>query len=278
MNAQPNNLSNPADEASCAAGDTPDLWQRYRRCADSELEGSLIEQYLPLVRMTVCRLLMTLPAHVSADDLHSAGLVGLLQSVRNYDPSCRCSFETYARQRIRGAVLDELRRMDWAPRSVHERARKLEQVMFDLGQRLGRMPDEAEMAAALGLTVADYQRCLDEIRPATFVCLDSVAAGDGEEACLYEVISDPTQDDPAEHAVRLDLAREIADCIRSLPETKRKVLALYYYEDLQLKEIAVVLGLSESRICQLHAQAILTIRVQLQMGDVLRGNSRRLQP
>lgn len=87
-----------------------------------------------------------------------------------------------------------------------------------------------------------------------------------------------TQDDPAEHAVRLDLAREIADCIRSLPETKRKVLALYYYEDLQLKEIAVVLGLSESRICQLHAQAILTIRVQLQMGDVLRGNSRRLQP
>ncbi len=278
MNEQPNILPDSTDAAAFPAADSPDLWQRYRRCADTELEGSLIEQYLPLVRMIVCRLLMTLPAHVSADDLHSAGLIGLLQSVRNFDPSCRCSFETYARQRIRGAVLDELRRLDWAPRSVHERTRKLEQVMFDLGQRLGRMPDEAEMAAALGLTLADYQRRLEEIRPATFVCLDSVVGGEGEDACLYEVIADPTQDDPAEQAVRRDLAREIADCIRALPEAKRKVLALYYYEDLQLKEIAVVLGLTESRICQIHAQAILTLRVQLQMGDVLRGNSRRLQP
>jgi len=278
MSVQPTISLDSTDAVTSRGADASDLWQRYRRCADTELEGSLVEQYLPLVRMIVCRLLMTLPSHVSADDLHSAGLIGLLQALRNYDPSCRCSFETYARQRIRGAVLDELRRLDWAPRSVHERARKLEQVMFDLGQRLGRMPDEAEMAAALGLTMTDYQQCLEEIRPATFVCLDSVVGGDGEDANLYEVIADSTQDDPAEHAGRLDLAREIADCIRALPPVKRKVLALYYYEDLQLKEIAAVLGLTESRICQLHSQAILTIRVQLQMRDALRGNSRGLQP
>lgn len=268
----------PTEAEPAATLEMPDLWQRYRRSADTELEGSLVEQYLPLVRMIVCRMLMSLPAHVNADDLHSAGLVGLLQSIRNFDPSCRCSFETYARQRIRGAVLDELRRLDWAPRSLHERVRKLEQVMFDLGQRLGRMPDESEMAEALNLTLDAYQRCLDEIRPATFVCLDSVASNAGEDSCLYEVVSDPTQDDPSEQLARLDMAREIASCIRSLPENKRKVLALYYYEGLQLKEIAAVLGLTESRICQIHSQAILTLRVQLQMRDALPGSARRLQP
>lgn len=241
-----------------------ELWQKYHAGADASVENDLILQYLPLVRTAVARLAMNLPSHVSFEDLHSAGLVGLLQAVRNYEPTAGCSFETYARLRVRGAILDELRRMDWTPRSVHEKARKIQQVMADLGQQLGEVPTEAQMAKALNMSLSEYLACLDQIRPATFICLDTAPSSDGEGSSLYEALSDPTQDDPSERASRLELARLIAERIKQLPEMQRQVLALYYFEGFHLHEIAALFHLTESRISQIHTQAILAVRSYLQ--------------
>src|SRR5207253_2259322 len=133
-----------------------ELWQRYHRKADAPAENALIERYLPLVRSALGRLAMTLPEHVDQDDLNSAGLIGLLQALRNYDPACGTSFETYARLRVRGAMLDELRRMDWVPRTIHEKARRIQETISQVEQRLGRVPADTEVAKALNLTSAEY--------------------------------------------------------------------------------------------------------------------------
>jgi len=240
-----------------------ELWQRYHQCGDSYAENALVERYLPLVRAVLGRLAMTLPEQVDHDDLYSAGLVGLLQALRNYDPSCGTSFETYARVRIRGAMLDELRRMDWVPRTVHEKARRIQDVMSELEQQLGRLPTDAEMARALHMSQGDYQRLLDEVRPTAFVCLDSVSSAEEEAGSLYEVIGDGTEDSPLEQTSRRELQQLILERLRQLPDVQRKVLALYYGEDLHLREIAEVFGVTESRICQIHAQAILALRAYL---------------
>ncbi len=242
-----------------------ELWKRYHRRTDPSAENALVEQYLPLVRTVVARLAMTLPEHVDQDDLNSAGLVGLLQALRNYDPGCGTSFETYARVRIRGAMLDELRRMDWVPRTIHEKARRIQEVINQLEQKLGRAPTEEQMAKALNISVEEYTELLDEIRPAAFVCLDSTASSDGNDSGnLYEVVANPNEDSPIEEVSRRELKDVVLKRLQHLPEIQRKVLALYYHEDLHLREIAEVFGLTESRICQIHSQAILSIRAYIQ--------------
>src|SRR5665213_3272149 len=153
-----------------------DLWQSYSKTgAGSASENTLIEQYLPLVKAVVGRLAMTLPSHVNLDDLYSAGLVGLLNAVRRFDLKSGSSFEHYARVRIRGAVFDELRRLDWVPRSVHEKAKKVEKTMQELSQRNGTLPTSAEMAKALNLSPDEYEELTEKIRPASYICLDSVS-------------------------------------------------------------------------------------------------------
>lgn len=242
-----------------------DLWKRYHQQADTHTENDLVQQYLPLVSAILGRLAMTLPDHVDHDDLQSAGLVGLLQALRNYDPGSGNSFETYARVRIRGAMLDELRRMDWVPRTVHEKARKIQQTMAELEQKLGRTPTEAQVAKAMGLSPTDYAKLLDEVRPAAFVCLDAVSSCEnGDTGSLYEVVADTTEDGPSEQASQHELKHVVLERLKELPEIQRKVLALYYGEDLHLREIAQVFGLTESRICQIHSQAILAIRSYVQ--------------
>jgi RNA polymerase sigma factor FliA len=242
-----------------------ELWQRYHQQADTHIENALVEQYLPLVRSVVGRLAMTLPDHVDHDDLHSAGLVGLLQAMRNFDPTCGASFESYARVRVRGAMLDELRRMDWVPRTIHEKARKIQGVISELEQKLGRAPNEAQIAKALKITVNEYNELLNEVRPAAYVCLDATCTADGAETGnLYEVIADPSENGPVEEVSRRELKKVILERLQQLPEIQRKVLALYYGEDLHLREIAEVFGLTESRICQIHSQAVLSIRSYLQ--------------
>jgi len=242
-----------------------DLWKRYHQQADTHIENDLVEQYLPLVGAILGRLAMTLPDHVDHDDLRSAGLVGLLQALRNYDPSSGNSFETYARVRIRGAMLDELRRMDWVPRTVHEKARKIQHTMAELEQRLGRTPTETQVAKAMGISVGEYTKLLDEVRPAAFVCLDAVSSNEnGDSGSLYEVVADTSEVGPDEQASHHELKDVVLERLKDLPEIQRKVLALYYGEDLHLREIAEVFGLTESRICQIHSQAILAIRAYVQ--------------
>ncbi len=239
------------------------LWQRYHDASDPQSEEALVRQYLPLVKTVVGRLAMTLPAHLDIEELRGAGIVGLLQAIRNYNPASGTSFETFARFRIRGEVLDELRRLDPASRTVREKARRIENAIMELEQRTGAMPEEHEIAAHLQLSLSEYQRWLDDVRPATFVCLDSVTNyGNDSEGnhTILDSVSDPTQEGPDELAGRREMAELIAGRIRRLPEMQRKVLSLYYYEDLRLAEIAEVFDITESRVSQIHAQAILTIR------------------
>jgi len=259
-------LGTTSETATVAASLNPtaqDLWRRYHKQADTDSENALIEKYLSLVSSIAARLAMTLPEHVDQDDLYSSGLVGLLQALRNYDPTCGASFETYARTRVRGAMLDELRKMDWVPRTVHEKARKLQAAMNQLEQKLGQVPTEAQMAKVLNLSLSEYGKLLTEIRPAAFVCLDTVTSED-DAGNLYEVVANSADENPLEKISNRELKQVILERLKALPEMQRKVLALYYGEELHLREIAEVVGLTESRICQIHAQAILSVRAYIQ--------------
>jgi len=251
--------------ATAPAPSAQELWRRYHRRADAATENALVERYLPLVVSVLGRLSMTLPEHVSHDDLYSAGLVGLLQALRNYDPAGGSSFESYARVRVRGSMLDELRRMDWVPRTIHEKARRIQDAMSRLEQKLGCAPTEAQMAKVMGLSVTEYSELLNEVRPAAFVCLDAVSLSEeGGTSSLYEVVADTADLNPVDQVSQRELKQVIFERLKELPEIQRKVLALYYIEDLHLREIAEVFGLTESRICQIHAQAILSIRAYVQ--------------
>jgi RNA polymerase sigma factor FliA len=262
----------PEAQETASAGlraDPAQLWKCYAKAGHgSTSEGELVERYLPLVKTVAGRVALTLPSHIDVQDLHSAGLVGLLDALRRFDPRSGSSFESYARLRIRGAILDELRRLDWVPRSVRDKARRVQEVMQELEQRTGRVPTAQDMARALKLTAEEYQQLLEDIRPATFVCLDSVRSADSEEgATHYESVQDERQRDPSEDAATHEMARMIVDRLEMLPEMQRKVLALYYFEDLRLREIAEVFGVTESRICQIHTQAILAIKAYLRRKD-----------
>jgi RNA polymerase sigma factor for flagellar operon FliA len=232
-------------------------------------EEELVRKNLPLVKAIVGRIAITLPPHVEAEDLYSAGMVGLLNAIRNFDPEAGSTFQSYARVRIRGAIFDELRRLDWVPRSVHDKARRVQAAIQQLEQEKGELPSAAEVARALKLSLGEYEKLLDEIRPATFVCLDAVQVLGGEETDRHEVLADSSQQDPAEAAARNELSELILKRIQQLPEMQRKVLALYYFEDLRLREIAEVFGVTESRICQIHSQAILAIKAAIRREQAL---------
>ena len=249
----------------------PDIWRLYAHAGQgSPVEAQIVERYMPLVKTVVGRLAMTLPAHAATEDLYSAGLVGLLSAVRRFNPQTGVLFETYARVRIRGSVFDELRRLDWVPRSVHDKARKVEKVMRKLEQKLGRLPTNNEMAAALHISGDEYEQLLNLIKPATFVCLDSVRSAEQEgEATQHEAVADASQPDPSYATARHEMARIIIKRLKYLPEVQRKVLALYYFEDLRLREIAEVFGVTESRISQIHAAAVIAIRGFLEKHDTI---------
>lgn len=242
-----------------------EIWQRYHATGPGDAsEEELVRAYLPLVKTTVGRLAITLPPHVDSEELYSAALVGLLNALRQFKSGMGSSFESYARLRIRGAMLDELRRMDWAPRSVHVKARKVQSTMVTLEHALQRPPSENEMATALKLSLTEYQQLLEEIRPATFICLDTVGGGENDEVgSEYETLPDLTQPDTVDSVSKAELAELIAERLSKLPDLHRKIIALYYYEGLRLREIAEICGLCESRICQIHSQVVIGIRAQI---------------
>lgn len=240
-----------------------------RPAARAKAENEMVNQYLPLVKTVVGRIQMSLPPHVDPEDLYSAGLIGLLDAIRNYNPRLGSNFESYARVRVRGAIFDELRRMDWVPRSVHRKARKVQLAVQALEARKRRQPTAAELAIELKLSLSEFHQLLDEIRPATFVCLDAAINPESEDSpSQYEALADPNQVDPLDGVARRETAEQLADLLEQLPAAQKKVLALYYFEDMRLREIAEVFGLTESRICQIHSQAILALKAQMKGLDI----------
>lgn len=217
-------------------------------------------QYIPLVKYVMGRMFATIPSHISREDMLQAGMVGLIQAVDQYDPNRAVKFESYAIPRIRGAILDSFREADWAPRSIRQRALSIERAISQLEAELGRSPGEAEVAAKLGISLREYQRQLETMSAVRIYSLNhpfwrSEDGGDFEPAAPQEEIECAVDRERSENVV--------SEALSLLPDRERLILILYYYENLTFKEIATVLSITESRICQLHAQALLKIRCRL---------------
>lgn len=221
----------------------------------------LVVTHLPLVKFIVDRIASSLPPHLDRDDLRSAAVIGLISAAERFDPSRGVQFKTFAEQRIRGTIMDELRAQDWLTRSLRDKFKKLEKEFSQLEQRLGRNPSSDEVAVAMGLELKDYFRLLEEIHLLSFVSLDD--AWHDEEGApfgLLDVLEDKGTESPQNQLIARQTVERLAEAIDTLPEKERIVITLYYYEELNLKEIGAVLDLTESRISQLHSQAIIRLR------------------
>lgn len=233
--------------------------------AEAEPDWSLLERYLPLVKSIVSRMRIYFPPQAEQEDFYSIGITGLITAIRRCDPEKVESFSSYAALRIRGAILDELRRMDWMPRANRIRAKKLRKAIEEVEQRVGRPATEDDMCKELGVSKREYAVMLDEMRPISMISLDSpVGQDDGDGAKIHEVISDETELDARERCEKREVVKMMKERIHKLPEVPRKVLMMYYFENMRLAEIAEVFNLTESRICQIHAQAITSLRSYLQ--------------
>jgi RNA polymerase sigma factor FliA len=248
------------------AEDTLDLWRTYRRSRDQALRDRLILTYAPLVKYVAGRLGSGLPAHVDEGDLVSYGLLGLIAAIERYDPDRDVKFETYAIARIKGSILDELRAMDWVPRSVRSRAREIERAMTELESKLGRAPNDEEISAKVGITVEELESSLTDISRSSIAALDelwTVSGSGGDTIALIDTIEDTKGPEPQSAFAQTEMREAIADAISRLPEREKLVITLYYYEDLTLREIGEVLGVTESRVSQLHTKAILRLKARL---------------
>jgi RNA polymerase sigma factor for flagellar operon FliA len=246
--------------------DTHTLWLQYRKTRDQGIRDRLILTYAPLVKYVAGRLGSGLPAHVDEGDLVSYGLLGLIGAIERYDPERDVKFETYAIARIKGAIIDELRAMDWVPRSVRSRAREIERAIAELEKKLLRAPTDEEIAAKVGITEEELEESLTEIARSSIAALDelwTVSSTGGDQIALIDTIEDTEAPDPQSSLSATEMREAIGEAIARLPEREKLVVTLYYYEELTLREIGEVLGVTESRVSQLHTKAILRLKARL---------------
>lgn len=223
-------------------------------------QDEIVLRHAPLVKRIAYHLMNRLPPSVQVDDLIQAGMIGLLEASRNYDPSQGASFETYAGIRVRGAMLDEIRRTDWTPRSVHRKAREVADAMRRIENEVGRDARDDEVAVALGLSLNEYHQILRDAAGARIFSMEELmAAGQIPQEGLSQAVAGPLEGLQYE-----DFRDALARSIGGLPERERLVVALYYDEELNLREIGVVLGVSESRVCQIHSQAMCRLRARME--------------
>jgi RNA polymerase sigma factor for flagellar operon FliA len=240
---------------------TADLWNRFKLHGDPRARDEIIDRYAYLVKITAGRVVTSLPPNLERDDLVSAGIIGLIRAVDQFDAERRVKFETYAIALVRGAILEMLREQDWVPRSIRERVKMLERTYVRLDSELGRPATDEEIAAHVGMSVDELHELLAETSRTSLVSLDDILLGtdSGERISLTDVIQDDSPSPPHKaetHAMRGALAR----AIERLPEREATSIALYYYEGLTFKEIGKVLKVSESRVYQLHTQAVLRLK------------------
>ncbi|MBE3572667.1 MAG: FliA/WhiG family RNA polymerase sigma factor [Moorella humiferrea] len=238
------------------------VWQAYLDRRDEDRRRELVLKYLPLVKQQVGRLVVKPPRHLDQEDLLGYGIVGLMEAIDRYDPSRGVSFEYFAAMRIRGAILDALRRSHWAPRTLVERLRRVSSVYRRLEQVQGSYVKDEAVAAAAGISVEELHDLLERGSQMAILSLeDFLFDREGEEgATRGEMLADPFSPDPAGRYEQKELRRALIEGLKALNEKDRLVLTLYYYEGLTLKEIGKILGVSESRACQLHGRAILNLR------------------
>ena len=249
-----------------------DLWRRYKEEGDPTARERLVVAYSPMVKFVAGRLGAGLPSHVEDADLISYGLMGLIGSIERFEPERGIKFETFAMTRIRGAIIDELRSLDWVPRSVRARAREIEAAQAKLEHELQRAPTEEELAAKLGCTEEELQTSLLEISNSSVYALDelwTVSDASGDQVSLLDTIADDRAPDPQEALATSEVKDRLTEAIASLPEREQLVVALYYYENLTLREIGEVLGVTESRVSQLHTKAVMRLKSGLQQGVAL---------
>ncbi|EWH01291.1 RNA polymerase sigma factor FliA [Halomonas sp. BC04] len=221
-------------------------------------QGDMLAEYLPLVRRQALSLQVRLPASIELDDLIQAGTVGLLEAMGRFDSSQGASFATFASQRIRGAMLDELRSRDWLPRSVRRNARAVDEAVRRLEQQLGRHAEETEIAAELDMDLSTYRQLLNDTNSGHLLPFEALLAEGVEPG-----VADTTVDTPYKQLIDQEKRQQLVAGIEALPEREKLLMALYYQEELNLKEIGVVMGVTESRVCQLHSQAVSRLRSRL---------------
>ncbi|WP_370084119.1 RNA polymerase sigma factor WhiG [Streptacidiphilus sp. MAP12-16] len=243
-----------------------DLWRAYKTGGDPRLREQLILHYSPLVKYVAGRVGVGLPANVEQADFVSSGVFGLIDAIEKFDPERAIKFETYAISRIRGAIIDELRALDWIPRSVRQKARAVERAYATLEVSLRRTPNDPEVAAEMGIALDDLHTIFSQLSLANVVALDELlhpGGESGDRVSLLDTLEDTAADNPVEVAESREVRRLLARAINTLPDREKTVVSLYYYEGLTLAEIGQVLGVTESRVSQIHTKAVLQLRAKL---------------
>jgi len=241
------------------------LWKDYKKKKDMKIREYFIKQYAPLVKYVAGKVAIGLPQSVDYDDLVGFGVFGLIDAIDKFDPSKDVKFKTYAVTRIRGAIFDELRNQDWVPRSVRQKSREVEEAITRLEARLGRSASDSEVAQEMGLSVDHYNDLLKKISGTTILSLHDVwyTGDENDKVTIVDSIESPQSLNPDDIVERMDIKRVIIEALNELPDKEKKVLVLYYYEDLTLREIGKILEVTESRVSQLHTKAILRLRARL---------------
>lgn len=243
-----------------------ELWHCYKRTGDERLREQLILHYSPLVKYVAGRVSVGLPPNVEQADFVSSGVFGLIDAIEKFDPGRSIKFETYAISRIRGAMIDELRALDWIPRSVRQKERAIERAYAALESSLRRTPSEPEVAQEMGITVEELRGVFSQLSLTNVVALEDLlhAGGEGgDRLSLMDKLEDTAADDPVEVAEDRELRRLLARAVNTLPDREKTVVTLYYYEGLTLAEIGAVLGVTESRVSQIHSKSVLQLRAKL---------------
>ncbi|MFO7731148.1 MAG: RNA polymerase sigma factor WhiG [Spirochaetia bacterium] len=242
-----------------------ELWELYRKNQDPKIRDMFVKQYAPLVKYVAGKVAVGMPHNVDFDDLVGFGVFGLIDAINKYDPDKHVKFKTYAVTRIRGAIFDELRSIDWVPRSVRQKSREIEDTVHRLEASLGRSASDKEIAAELGMSESDFQKTMMKISGTSILSLNDVwySSEENDSISIVDSIESPQSLNPDTIVEKEEIKRVIVQAIDELPEKEKKVLVLYYYEDLTLKEIGKVLEVTESRISQLHTKAIIRLRSKL---------------